>query len=180
MKKKVRVKKKKRVVERVMDFSLEKMNKSKGVKFDLKMVYDILERHSEGETITDICKESGMPSRHTIGFWRRTNADFDAALKIAQESCADVKIEKSLAEVNKATPKEAKLVDVKFKATAWYVSKICRSKYGEDYNIKVSHTIDVYPLLQAARKRMKEVIDGRSVLTTATVSIGRGNASDED
>lgn len=166
--------KKKKVDNIAVDFSLEKMDKKKCVGFNLKMAYDILELHSEGKTLVDICKMPGMPNRHTVGYWRRNNVDFDVAMKLAQESCADVIIEKALEEVNNATPKEAKLVDVKFKATAWYVSKICRSKYGEDYNIKVSHTIDVYPLLQAARKRMKDVIDGESVMTTATVCIGRG------
>lgn len=170
---------KKKKVGNIEKFSLEKMDKRRCVGFNLEMAYDILELHSEGKTIVDICKMPGMPSRMTIGYWRRNNVDFDIALKLAQESCADVIIEEALKEVNNATPKEAKLVDVKFKATAWYVSKICRPKYGEDYNIKVSHTIDVYPLLQAARKRMKDVIDGESVRTTATVCIGRGGG-DED
>ena len=54
-----------------------------------ELAQQILDRISNGEVLTKICEEEGMPSRSAVKKWRRSKPDFAAALKEARDDGFD-------------------------------------------------------------------------------------------
>lgn len=50
----------------------------------------ILEKLANGVPLAVICREPGMPSRRTVGNWRKAHADFDTAFGEARDDGYDV------------------------------------------------------------------------------------------
>lgn len=68
-----------------------------GYGFDSDKAAEILRRLSEGETLVAICKTEGMPTRQTVGNWRRGNKDFDTAYYEAMEQGCHALLDETLA-----------------------------------------------------------------------------------
>lgn len=47
--------------------------------FTQEVADEILRRLAEGETLTAICRDEGMPTRRTVTNWRHANPEFGAA-----------------------------------------------------------------------------------------------------
>lgn len=51
-------------------------------------INEILARIADGERLTNICKEPGMPSYNVVCRWRRKDRDFDRQITLAYEDRA--------------------------------------------------------------------------------------------
>ena len=124
--------------------------------YNKKIADRILDMLSSGKTLVNIQKK-GLPSRWSIYRWFIDNPDFERAFRLAQECNTDEMIETVLARIKSCKDtKMAKLLDVDFKATSWYISKINRRVYGEKLDVTVT-TLDISPLLKLAIDRMSAV-----------------------
>lgn len=50
---------------------------------------EIVSRLSEGEPLTQICRDEGMPAKRTVSDWRKAHEDFDEAFLQAREEGFD-------------------------------------------------------------------------------------------
>lgn len=117
----------------------------------------ILDLYAGGDTLADITKK-GLPSRWTVYQWRKDFPEFGKLWDLAVECCSDAKIENVIHRIDTCIDtKQAKLLDVLFKSTSWYVSKINRNKYGDKIDIQHTVTIDLSPALIEATQRMASV-----------------------
>ncbi|NSX16927.1 helix-turn-helix domain-containing protein [Cupriavidus taiwanensis] len=57
---------------------------------------EICGRIAEGQTLAEICREEGMPSRRTVYDWIRDDADFAKAMETARDIGADAIAEEAL------------------------------------------------------------------------------------
>ena len=121
--------------------------------YNKKMADKILNSLAGGKTLLEIQKK-GMPSRWTLYRWFVDNPEFEKLFRLAQECNADSKIETVIHRIETCKDtKQAKLLDVLFKSTSWYVSKI-NSKYKDRVDVSVSHTLDISPALNKALDRL--------------------------
>ena len=121
--------------------------------YNKKVANKILDSLAGGKTLLQIQKK-GMPSRWTLYRWFVNNPEFEKLFRLAQECNADNKIEAVLNRIETCTDtKQAKLLDVLFKSTSWYVSKI-NSKYKDRVDVSVSHVLDISKPMQAALDRL--------------------------
>jgi|TARA_Y100000310_G_scaffold84249_1_gene81032 hypothetical protein len=125
----------------------------KKIKYTDTMAQKILNFLSSGKTLVDV-QGKGLPSRWTIYQWFVDNPEFEKLYRLAQECNADSKIEKVIHRIETCQDtKQAKLLDVLFKSTSWYVAKI-NSKYKDRVDVSVSHTLDISPALNKALTRL--------------------------
>jgi len=92
----------------------------------------ILERLTEGESLSTICADDAMPDRRTVQRWQLDDADFDAAVTRAREAGMHVIAEKAVAAAKKAT--DASLGRLAFDADRWYLGKLSNA-----FSDKVRH-----------------------------------------
>ena len=146
--------------------------------YNERVAKQILDYYAKGKTLADITKK-GLPSRWTVYQWRKQYPEFGELFEMAIECCTDAKIEKVLNRIETCKDtRQAKLLDVLFKSTSWYISKI-NKKYSDRIQLDVSQTIDIGPALQLAMERMKRLGTGEvlqeaecNVVLHATLSGG--------
>ena len=92
----------------------------------------ILERLMEGESLSAICADEGMPNRSTVQRWQVDDADFDAAVTRAREAGMHVIAERAVAAAKIA--KDASLGRLAFDADRWYLGKLSNA-----FSDKVRH-----------------------------------------
>lgn len=92
----------------------------------------ILERLAEGESLSTICADEGMPNRSTVQRWQIDDAGFDAAVTRAREAGMHVIAEKAVAAAKNAT--DASLGRLAFDADRWYLGKLSNA-----FSDKVKH-----------------------------------------
>jgi len=66
-------------------------------KYSLKTAKKICARLAKGQTIQEIVAQKGMPSLDAIIIWRTKHEEFDALIRVAQESKADILADEALA-----------------------------------------------------------------------------------
>lgn len=134
-------------------------------KYNEKVAKRILNLYAGGKTMTDI-QQKGMPSRWSVYKWRAQYPEFGKLWDLAVECCSDAKIESVMHRIDTCIDtRQAKLLDVLFKSTSWYVSKINRSRYGDKIDIDITKTLDISPALAEAIKRMSAIPgNGQKVL----------------
>lgn len=91
----------------------------------------ICERLIEGESLVDICRDEGMPSRATVARWAEANPDFEARCARAREMQADYMDHLILSVANACTPETAQADKVRISAYQWRASKLQPKKYGD-------------------------------------------------
>jgi len=126
----------------------------KKIKYTDAIAQKILNLLSSGKTLVDI-QSKGLPSRWTIYQWFVDNPEFEKRFRLAQSCSTDIRIEDVLKRIETCTDtKQAKLLDVLFKSTSWYVSKINRAVYGDKIDVSHTHTLDVSKPIQLALQRL--------------------------
>lgn len=127
-------------------------------KYNDKLANRILNLYASGMNLFRIEKQKGAPSRRTVLRWRKQFPAFATEYDIASECNTDQRIESVIDRIDRCTdPKLAKLLDILFKSTSWYVGKINRAKYGDKLDITQTVLMDISPALLEATNRMQAV-----------------------
>ncbi len=127
-------------------------------KYNDKLANRILNLYASGVNLFRIEKQKGSPSRRTVLRWRKQFPAFAIEYDIASECNTDNRMESVIDRIETCTdPKLAKLLDVLFRSTSWYVGKVNRNKYGDKLDITQTVLMDISPALLAATKRMEAV-----------------------
>ena len=100
-------------------------------KFTQEIADVICRRLADGESLTKICKEEGMPDRHTVREWRGRNEAFDSQYMRAREDQADFLFDicKDIADASKKDTAHADRV--KIDTYKWIAGKLRPKVYGE-------------------------------------------------
>lgn len=101
----------------------------------------ILERLANGESLVQICKSPGMPSRMTVQRWQSDDDEFDVAVMRAREAGMFVRAENAVEAAKCA--EDAGLGRLAFDAERWYVGKLSNA-FSDDKARKheVKHSMD--------------------------------------
>jgi hypothetical protein len=92
----------------------------------------ICARLAEGELLTDIIAERGMPTRGTLYRWaERDPPGFGSRFAYARSMQAHAIAEKGVKMANEATAETAQAVRVKFDAYKWFAGKLLPPIYGD-------------------------------------------------
>lgn len=82
----------------------------------------ILERLADGESLSEICRDDGMPSREAVRLWQNSDAAFDLAVTHAREEGYAIRAARAVADAKKAEdPAKGRLA---FDAERWYLGKL--------------------------------------------------------
>ena len=121
-------------------------------KYNEELAAKVCERLSDGEPLTKICSDEGMPPRRTVCAWRHAHPEFEANYTRARENAGDVWAERALQAALSATPETAQAARVRFDALRWYASKLAPKVYGDrlEHVGKITHQIDVVRMSDAA------------------------------
>ena len=114
----------------------------------------LLERIAEGELLTEICKEKGMPQRKTIWKWRADDPEFEKMYQMAREMCVEKRVEEifsigddSTYDVMGQNPLTGEPIydhehinrsKLKCENRKWYASKVVPKLYGEKVQQEIS------------------------------------------
>lgn len=116
------------------------------------LVLDIIcQKIVEGQNITDICRESGMPSYNTLCRWRRQHPEVGAALDSAKRDRAEALRDKVLAraerimEDNEGGRGDVSALGVLLDATKW-ATAVDNERYNP--KSKVEATVNVPTIIQ--------------------------------
>ncbi len=146
-------------------------------KYNQSLAENILSRYADGETLTKICEDDGMPKRNTIYRWRSDYPEFGKAYQLALEQHVDALVDEACHIVDtEPDPQRAK---VRADHRRWLASRLNRNKYGDKIEIKKQETIDMTPILAAAQERMKKIgvgDIGSRLLTEQDDSIEAGSS----
>lgn len=135
-------------------------------------VEEIIERVSNGEIITKICKDPHMPSANAVWRWIRTKPDFSALYYAAKKFATDVMAEEILAiaddgsqdsivttdrhgnervEMNNEFVKRS---EIRIKARQWLMERINSGKYNERVMMEQASVKSATPNMNATIKIM--------------------------
>ncbi len=121
-------------------------------KYNQSLSETILSRYADGETLTKICKDEHMPKRNTVYRWRTQYPEFGKAYLLAQEEHVDALVDEACQIVDsELDPQRAK---VRADHRRWLASRLNRKKYGDKIEVEVNKTLDIGPVLAAARERL--------------------------
>lgn len=105
----------------------------------------ILARLSEGESLSEICRDKDMPSRETVRLWQADD-DFDLAVTRAREDGYE---KRAAAAVLKAqTADDAAKGRLAFDAERWYLGKLSNA-FSDNKAQELKHTHDISPEAKA-------------------------------
>ena len=117
-----------------------------GIEYNPLVLDLICQKIMEGKGITEICKESGMPSYTTLCAWRRSHPEVDVALARARKDRAEalrdkilLKAEKVM-EDNEGNKGDVSALGVLLDATKW-AAAVDNDKYNP--KAKVEATVNV-------------------------------------
>jgi hypothetical protein len=102
----------------------------------------ICERVAMGESITDICLDSDMPSRVTVWRWLKEVPEFETNHMRAREAQADVMDEKIMTTADACTAETAAADRVKIGAYQWRASRLNSRRYGEKLGLGHADGLD--------------------------------------
>jgi hypothetical protein len=83
---------------------------------------EILKRLIEGESLSLICRTSGMPDRRTVQRWQNEDEEFDAAVTRAREDGFEVRAAEAVSDAKRA--EDAAKGRLAFDAERWYLGKL--------------------------------------------------------
>jgi len=96
----------------------------------------ICTRLSQGETLTAICNEPGMPDHSTVYRWLETHAEFREEYARARELQAHALAELALRDAE--TADDPQLARLRFDARRWFAGKVAPRAYGDKAALEVS------------------------------------------
>jgi hypothetical protein len=94
------------------------------------VAHEIATRLSEGESLTAICRDPAMPSMGTIFYWRKSNAEFAEALRLARETLAERFSDLGWEMAQGATPETAYLTRVQLGQLRWTAAILSPRTHG--------------------------------------------------
>lgn len=102
-------------------------------KFTPELEEKILSQLEAGISLVKICAADDMPSRRTVLYWQRDNADFCTKCAHAREACGDLAADKlddinDKVETQALEPAAANVISSNLK---WKASKLAPKKYGD-------------------------------------------------
>ncbi len=124
-------------------------------KYNQSLGEEILSRYSNGETLTQICKDDNMPKRNTVYRWRSDYPKFGEAYLLAQEQHVDALVDEVGHIVD--TEQNPQLAKVRMDYRRWLAGKLNREKYGDKLEVSHNVSIDIAPALKAAMQRMESL-----------------------
>ena len=131
---------------------------------------EIVRRMIEGESLTAICKDEGMPPRVTVYAWFDKHPDFYARCARAREALADYLVDE-IEELAKSTTEENhQSMKVKISTKQWRAMKMAPRMYGDrprtevtgdnggPIKVEAKQTIDPRDLDEDQREALEAVI----------------------
>ncbi len=131
---------------------------------------EIVRRMIEGESLTAICKDPGMPPRVTVYSWFDNRPDFYARCARAREALADYLVDE-IEELAKSTTEENhQSMKVKISTKQWRAMKMAPRMYGDrtrtevtgddggPIKVETKQTIDPRDLSEEQREALEAVI----------------------
>lgn len=106
----------------------------------------ILELLAEGKSLTEICKQDGMPNRATVQRWQKEDADFDAAVTHAREEGFLLRAERAV--IDAKTAEDAGKGRLAFDAERWFLGKLSNA-FSDNKAQKHEVTHDLSPEARA-------------------------------
>ncbi|MBO1077272.1 terminase small subunit-like protein [Roseomonas marmotae] len=96
-----------------------------------ELAASICARMADGQTLTAICREDGMPDRATVFRWTETYPNFCSAYARAREAQAHALAELALLEAMRAgADLDPAAARVRFDAARWLAGKVAPRFYG--------------------------------------------------
>ena len=99
--------------------------------YSLETASAICARLADGESLTAICRDEGMPHRATVFRWLEAHPDFRDNYVRARERQAHVMAEMAVEDAVKAT--DAQLGRLAYDARKWFAGRLLPKVYGEKY-----------------------------------------------
>ena len=111
-----------------------------------------------GETLTDICKADGMPSRDAVADWQRSNEAFAAQCARARELGVEARLDamEDIAKQTLAGVIEPNAAKVAISLAQWKASKIMPKTYGDKLEANVNASISLIDLVNQAMTKRNE------------------------
>jgi hypothetical protein len=100
----------------------------------------ILARLAEGESLSAICRDEGMPNRCTVQRWQEEDEDFDAAVTRAREDGFQIRAERAVLAAKSA--EDAQKGRLAFDAERWYLGKLSNA-FSDNKAQKLEHQVGV-------------------------------------
>jgi hypothetical protein len=91
---------------------------------------EIFARLCEGEGLYRICADPRMPGKSTVYRWRERVPEFDRAVRLARDICAETVCEESLEAARAVTPETASATRVRLEHERWFVRAIAPHRFG--------------------------------------------------
>jgi len=95
----------------------------------------ILERIGEGELVTEICGEPGMPARGTLFRWELAHPEFRDAYMRARVRQAQAVAERAILDAKGATAENHAAQRLKYDAQRWLSGKLDPKRYGDKMQV---------------------------------------------
>lgn len=105
----------------------------------------ILTRLSEGESLSAICRDKGMPAWSTVHDWMENDAALAGRITRAREAGYHFRAENALREAK--TAEDAQKGRLAFDAERWYLGKLSNA-FSDNKAQKHDHTHDLSPEMQ--------------------------------
>ena len=103
-----------------------------------KLALAICRRIASGDTLTAICKDSGMPNKSTVLRWAISNQDFCDHYAQARAIRADLRFEDILELAATAKPTDVQCIKLQVDTLKWVLSREFPKKYGEKQALEVT------------------------------------------
>ena len=98
----------------------------------------ICKRLAGGESLTQICTDTNMPSRVSVYRWIDADEDFCNDYARAREQYADHVFDGLFDLADNATPQNVQVVKLQIDTRKWCLARMAPRKYGEKTALEVS------------------------------------------
>ena len=130
---------------------------------------EIVRRMIEGENVSKICSEEGMPSRATVYGWFDRHPEFRTRCARAYEALADHLVDKIEQMADAATAADIEQVKLKISVAQWRAMKVAPRMYGDRVRAEITGanggpvqvqalTIDARALMPEHREALKQAL----------------------
>lgn len=130
---------------------------------------EIVRRMIEGENVSKICSEEGMPSRATVYGWFDRHPEFRARCARAYEALADYLVDNIEQMAKTATKETLEEVKLQISVAQWRAMKVAPRMYGDRVRAEITGanggpvqvqalTIDARALMPEHREALKQAL----------------------
>lgn len=133
--------------------------------FDDVMAEMILKRLSQGETVSSICREKGMPAASSVFLWSSTYPEFSERYLLALKGVGQIKVDKisDVIEEMKSRKIDPAVGKIEIDALKWMAGRFYPKMYGdkqviesENKNQNINVTVEV-PLTETDRAILRDL-----------------------